>query len=324
MRRRRIALVLLAGLLLSAPARAWDSRGHQVVAEIALADLTARTRAAVFALLDADKRPFRLSPEAPPFQAAARWPDDIRDLQRFDRRLRPGDVHAEWHYVNQAFVPDDQRGKPGIRPVRRESPNVITQIGEAVRTLKSKQASRKDRFVMLCWLEHLVGDIHQPLHGITRHTLANGDGDRGGNQFYVLHNGELFNLHAFWDNILDIAGDRGQSVEETARALRAEFPRSRFPALAGPVEDWATESFRLRNAVYFTPEPNPRPLPGTDVEESLRDNPRKTEEVKARLAGTPLPAAYVNRAHRVARERMAMAGYRLADLLNSIFDPGGR
>lgn len=320
MRRRCIVFVLLAGLIGAAPARAWDSRGHQVVAEIALADLTPRTRAAVFALLNDNPRPFRLSPEAPPFEAAARWPDDIRDVQRFDARLRPGDVHGEWHYVNQAFVPDDQRGRPGIRPVRRQAPNVITQIGEAVRTLKSKQASRKDRFVMLCWLEHLVGDIHQPLHAITRHTVANGDGDRGGNQFYILYNDELFNLHAFWDNILDIAGDRRESVADTAQGIRAEFPRSRFPALNGPVEDWATESFRLRNTVYFTPEPNPRPLPGTDVEESLRDNPKKTEAVKRQLTLTPIPAAYVTRAHQVARERMAMAGYRLADLLNAIFD----
>jgi len=47
-------------------------------------------------------------------------------------------------------------------------------------------------------LIHLVGDIHQPLHAVSRYTKAHPGGDAGGNLFYIKYN-NIHNLHALWD-----------------------------------------------------------------------------------------------------------------------------
>ena len=51
-------------------------------------------------------------------------------------------------------------------------------------------------------LIHYVGDIHQPLHASSRFTAEFPNGDRGGNSFHLKRNGEINELHALWDSVL--------------------------------------------------------------------------------------------------------------------------
>ena len=57
----------------------------------------------------------------------------------------------------------------------------------------------------MCWLLHLIGDIHQPNHAITLFSEAFPDGDRGGNLSLIrIENGEAAKIrhHLFWDGLM--------------------------------------------------------------------------------------------------------------------------
>lgn len=54
----------------------------------------------------------------------------------------------------------------------------------------------------LPWLIHLAGDVHNPLHTVSRYSKALLKGDRGGNDVWVRSSSAAsINLHAFWDGI---------------------------------------------------------------------------------------------------------------------------
>ncbi len=56
----------------------------------------------------------------------------------------------------------------------------------------------------MVFLEHFVGDIHQPLHVISRITNGCAE-DKGGNDFCFRESKTSYcrkNLHALWDNAL--------------------------------------------------------------------------------------------------------------------------
>jgi hypothetical protein len=55
--------------------------------------------------------------------------------------------------------------------------------------------------MLLRFLIHLVGDIHQPLHTVVLYTKQFPQGDMGGNKFYVLFpNTTVTTLHMAWDS----------------------------------------------------------------------------------------------------------------------------
>ena len=61
---------------------------------------------------------------------------------------------------------------------------------------KSEETTDMDKAILLCWLFHLVGDIHQPLHCSAMFTpRLFSEGDRGGNSIKV----GKYNLHSTWD-----------------------------------------------------------------------------------------------------------------------------
>jgi hypothetical protein len=51
-------------------------------------------------------------------------------------------------------------------------------------------------------LIHYVGDIHQPLHAISRFNEDFPIGDRGGNEFTLPSKDQVTNLHSLWDSVL--------------------------------------------------------------------------------------------------------------------------
>ncbi len=52
---------------------------------------------------------------------------------------------------------------------------------------------------MLRFLVHLVGDIHMPLHNISRVNKKFPNGDHSGSKFKLLLHSDL---HTYWDNLL--------------------------------------------------------------------------------------------------------------------------
>jgi hypothetical protein len=301
----KFAAGLLAALLLApSPAAAWNAHGHMLIAAVAWAELTSAAKARVSQLLarnpdyatwtagvpDADKG--RIA-----FLKAATWPDSIRSAPGYvrddiatsgpqaSRNIGYADhlVHPYWHYRDEAFSPD---GTPLPPP---ETPNASTQIEAFTSALRSN-ASDEIKSYDLAWLEHLVGDVHQPLHAVSRFSRDAPQGDHGGNSVNLCADpGRCSGLHGFWDGALGRSDDPASAVAEAEALPRAP------DVLARVADDrvWLTESATIaRNVVYASP-------------------------IGAGLGPYAVTPAYTDAAHQVARGRAALAGRRLAALINA-------
>jgi hypothetical protein len=51
-------------------------------------------------------------------------------------------------------------------------------------------------------LIHYVGDMHQPLHTVTRYAPDFPNGDMGGNLFNLTARDNITELHAVWDSLI--------------------------------------------------------------------------------------------------------------------------
>jgi hypothetical protein len=58
------------------------------------------------------------------------------------------------------------------------SPNILTALTDNEKVAKT--GADADKAVAVCWLMHLVGDIHQPLHAVSYYDDDHPKGDRGG------------------------------------------------------------------------------------------------------------------------------------------------
>jgi hypothetical protein len=218
------------------------------------------------------------------FMYAARWPDDIRGDPTWDR--------PEWHYVNMPLTRDGAIGSPPA------APNILTALEEAREVLQKPASTDADRAVALCWMFHLVGDVHQPLHTVSLFSALYPDGDRGGTRFYVRvgPGSATISLHYFWDNALgQERGIRAVWNRSATLASRADLGRGAFPELA--VASWATwvaESVQhARDTAY----------------------PSEVAGSRDRTNGAVLPPGYGKQAQALAERRIMLASYRLADLL---------
>jgi hypothetical protein len=317
----RVALVatVVATLVLAAPraARAWDDFGHMEVAAVAYKSLTAKTRTRVAALL-------KLNPsyanwivgaktadrDRAAFMRAATWADSIKSDPRYvsDAQTAPtagqnvgyADLsrHAYWHFVDQPFSTD------GTALVPAPAPNAATQI-PILRAALTAATSDDLRSYDLVWLLHLVGDVHQPLHCVSRYDKTLPAGDRGGNDVKITGNaqppvcddprycpfGPPNELHAFFD---DVAG----SGYATAPVVDAAAKLTAAPAKASAVRDvtvWIAEGLDLaKTKIYVTP-------------------------IGAGAGPFTVTPTYQSAAETLGKQRIALAGARLANLLNEAF-----
>ena len=100
--------------------------------------------------------------------------------------------------MEMAYVPGYSKVTP---PASRQTTNVVTQIDWAAAQLRSNDPATKP--IALCWLLHLIGDIHQPNHAITLYSEAFPQGDRGGNLSLIrIENGESVKMHLYWDGLM--------------------------------------------------------------------------------------------------------------------------
>jgi hypothetical protein len=192
-----------------------------------------------------------------------------------------------WHYINLPFSPDHT---PFPAP-DSTAPSVLTKIQEFRRTVGDPTIPASERAIQLAWLLHLVGDVHQPLHTVARFTKTLPKGDRGGNGVYVIGSS---NLHSYWDGLL---GDTptGAFIRKSAESLMKEHPLEK-PANLNP-RQWVEDGAQVaQKSVYTFGSGN-----------GSKQNP------------IALPDAYRVTARQIGRRRAALAGYRLAALLNEAF-----
>ncbi|MCA1594546.1 MAG: S1/P1 nuclease [Acidobacteria bacterium] len=301
-------LVLVSLLLMPcASAMAWHDNGHMIVAQIAYLRLTPDAKARVDKLLVTPQGKTPLihlcagyyTPETcektyDPVTIAV-WMDDFRG----DSLTEP---YAPWHYINFNPFFDGIPVRAGVGP---EPENVLARINWAVNTLRKGTGRDKSDAEVLGFLFHLAGDVHQPLHTSTRYTAAHPDGDAGGNLFPIQMppDAHIKNLHAFWDAAgglfgyasphrpLDAAGQA--RIRQLAKEVMKANPAETFSELKDlDPHTWVTESNMLaRQFVY------------AGIKE-----------------GETPSQAYTEQAQKISSRRIALAGYRLAAVLNMVFE----
>ena len=305
---RVFKVFLFCLLVLAAPkiALAWHDNGHMIVAQIAYLKLSPEAKAKVDSLLvtPQGKRPLitlcagYYTPETcektyDPVTIAV-WMDDFRGDSL-------NDSYAPWHYINFRPLFD---GIPPRSNVGAEPENVLARINWAINSLRQTNNRAQTEAEVLGFLIHLVGDVHQPQHATTRYTAAHPDGDSGGNGFKIQMppDAHITNLHAFWDAAGGAFGfvspkrPLDQAGKDRIRSLAEEIMKE-YPA------DGSAEQSDLD--------------PHTWVVES---NTLARDVVYKNISEGEAPSkAYTDAAQKLSRKRLAVAGYRLAGVLNALF-----
>ena len=117
----------------------------------------------------------------------------------------------------------------------------------------SSGASDDARSYDLVWTIHLVGDIYQPLHAVSRYTHAIPNGDARGNAEMVIPaTGETVALHAYWDGIFGgYASPYGVIFDARDRAGLASLVPNPIVIQVLDPEKWTEESAALAQAHVF-------------------------------------------------------------------------
>ncbi len=303
------ALVLLPAVL----AFGWDDVGHKTTAYIAWQRMSPTAREAVIKILrsapeDSDISAYYMQSGSQPdetskleyFMLMATWADIVRERALENRYKK---YHkSNWHYDDTFWK--QVGNKPEILTGFEEGGVAVKKIIEFDKVLRGSAESDKDKALAIAWIEHLVGDIHQPLHTSARVTDLEPKGDQGGNLFLLTPQGtpreKQQNLHWFWDSIIGRnipikADTRGQEyITSVARTVMKKYPYSSLaPAVKlGEYEEWRKESFALNPTEVFSPD----------------------------LIRFQTPSEkYKKKAFRIAERQLALAGYRLGETLNQIF-----
>lgn len=160
--------------------------------------------------------------------------------------------------------------------------------GDIIRALEAQTANlnsgNTDETLSLKMVIHLFGDLHQPMH-MGRFK------DRGGNNHKVKFFDRETNLHSIWDTNLVESGHKW-SYTEWAEQLDRASQELQSVILSGTVKDWAAESYEIAKDIYAdTPE------------------------------GTTVQYDYIAKWLPVIEQQLLKGGLRLADALNTAYDP---
>ena len=278
-----IASLTLVLFSLQTTALAWGDTGHMTVAQVAFDNLSPAEKARVnelAALIQFEDKEYE-------FVTSACWMDDIRDSPMFEPL-------KDWHFITQRYIINN--AVPDEPPPPVNAASIITWLKNRI---KSNDEPDLKKAYYLAELTHLVGDIHQPLHTVTRYTVDEKGGDRGGNFFLLAETAPRKNLHSYWDaagggfGFRDISRpltDSGRTkLQKFASNFESGFPKS---SMAGEINnldpmEWAKEGKALGISQVYQ-----------GIQE--QDVPSQT---------------YQTNAQKVSARRIALAGYRLAAIL---------
>ncbi|WP_133135579.1 S1/P1 nuclease [Legionella rowbothamii] len=249
----------------------WDS-GHRLVALIAYNNLDSESQRKFNELTQTLRRDY-------PKANLATWPDAIRKNSI--------EAYTHWHYIDMAYSSD---GSP--TEVSVDTDNAVWALAQINHVLSNKDVPLSERARFTSFLVHITGDLHQPLHAISRSNKELPQGDQGGNLFWVKdprHPESLITLHALWDSSFGLFKDLSdEQIQRIAQEITNTYPRDYFSnqELNAPPQVWAQESYSLaKNWVYATIE-----------------NEVPTLE-------------YQQQSQELIKQRIALAGYRLTLLL---------
>lgn len=248
----------------------WNAEGHRIIAQIAYSKLSPHAKH----LFNKYNRSLDSVYKPQNIINAAVWLDTLRYQDIF--------WFSAMHYIDIPFS-DDGTPLPPIQDI-----NAILAIDNARRVLLNQYSTDFDKGIALRILLHVVGDIHQPLHAITKVSASHPKGDRGGNLMLLKSNKIAKNLHTYWDRgaglLIVKKNYRPDSILHRVKIIAKEFPCNSQSHDLRP-QQWAKESHALAINTAYT---------------------------------LPINQQYQARAKRITAQRLGLAGCRLAGLLMNI------
>ncbi|MGZ3299029.1 MAG: S1/P1 nuclease, partial [Asticcacaulis sp.] len=268
---------------------------------------------------------------APDFLNRANWADKYRDSDRATKGPAYSGT-SSWHFVDiplshAATLASARAAEPGACQ-SAELPGgvaagaagmapaescIVDKIRQFEAELTNPATPVREQILALKYIEHFIGDVHQPFHAID-------DDDKGGNCISVAEGPKgSESLHSYWDTgvvyqLMGIAQPAvydfnapspvsNSQVETYAGTLATAItPAQKTAWEHDDPAQWAAESaVAAREAGY---DLHTAPLPNCAA-----DN---------RNAPLALSAGYEKKARAVATEQLEKAGVRLAFVLNRI------
>ena len=210
----------------------------------------------------------------------ASWMDQLRNSPSWKNGY---DKTKTWHYCNvdKGYTYDTMPKNPSGDVV--SAINFLTN--ELTANFDNLSDSLKADYVKM--VVHLVGDMHCPMH-------AGRLSDIGGNQTKVKWFGQQTNLHSLWDSKIVESARRWGYQEWTEQLNRLN--KKQIKALAeGTYEDWFRETVARAAEIYDYAERTGEKIPSFSYQ-------------------------YIYDFSPLLENRLQTGGYRLAHVLNSIFD----
>ncbi len=309
----KFSFLLIVNFIFVSNVSAWDDTGHKLTMAIAWERMSPAARERAIKILlnapeDSDLSVFYLqnsrSDEANKlefFMIASTLADIVRD-KKFKNRYTK--YHqGDWHYADTFWR--DANGKVEIlNNFQEPKGKAVEQLFAFDKMLRDKNASDADKAIALAWILHLGGDVHQPLHTSGRVTALESKGDQGGNTFELMPKDapreNRVSLHWFWDSIVGRNIPRkndacdSEYLPAIAQQMTKKYPFAKMQSRLklGKFDEWQQEGFRIASTKLFP--------------DTLKRNEMPSEN-------------YKKMAFEIAQEQIALAGYRMGEMLNQIF-----
>lgn len=295
-----LGALLLMILVLPQPASAWLGEGHRATGALAHDLLEQDDPQAVAVIL----RLMQAHPDR------ARFDSQLGGLAGRDRGRETFELMAIW--------PDAVRGTAYDHPVWHQSQRIVSSVrsvipfafgsaqAEFARNLavaRDTAAPDAERAIALCWVMHIVGDMHQPLHAAMWMSWRFPITDAGGQWAWVrpAPDAEPVRLHRFWDSA-GLAGDLALSASGSLEASLVRDPPPEAETIEPDPETafarWIAHSRALAYEVVYRGG-------------RLRMSPSPR-------SAAVLPPGYVEQARTVSRTQLRAAGHRIGALLTGL------
>lgn len=270
---------------------AWWDMGHMAVAQIAYKELKPEIRKHMDLYLDVVSLPF---PYHADFISASVWADDIKEegISAF----------YTWHGSGYPYDPENILSPKKRQEIvqKIQGNDIVWAIQQCMKTLRDPKASLWAKGFMLRMLIHIAGDIHQPNHCTTLYSYKFPEGDRAGTQFKI-SGSEYGTLHSLFDSAFGqvnrrperpMTGEDKNYLDHLVSYLKKRYPRGSLQTLLKKqqINEWRQETYNL--GVEF-------------VYASIKLGDKPSEK-------------YMKEGKEITGRQLALAGYRLADLLNSL------
>ena len=273
-------------LLVSTGVRGWYDVGHMVAAQITWQNMSEPARKEASRLL---KILEKADPPMTDFVQASTWFDE--------QKGRGLSIFSSYHFIDNNYVVDP----PGQLPAYNQN-NAVKFCTEAIKTLRSERSSDFAKALMLRGLMHVMTDLFQPMHVISRVSKEAPHGDHGGTTFRIKpvtwEKEQVTSLHRLWDagvttlpKIRWFDSDWKTRTEQLAKDVQRKVNINKLPKLpADNPQAWANHSYRIATDFAYV---------------GMKFN----EEVSSR---------YLQEGGQIALEQLVLVGLLQGELLNGL------